>query len=76
MYRSTEQKDKERARTGRQRCCNITMDFAMAASQNGVCITQLKCRILILFRSCSMIKDESKNHLMFFGHFMNNIRFL
>jgi hypothetical protein len=24
-------------------CCYITMDFAMAASQNGVCITQQMC---------------------------------
>ncbi len=31
---------------------------------------------MILFYACSMIKDESKNNLIFFGHFMNNIGFL
>jgi hypothetical protein len=52
------------------------MDFAAAASQNYVGITPLPCHIMILFYACSMIKDESKNNLIFFGHFMNNIGFL
>jgi hypothetical protein len=41
--------------------CFITVDVAMAASQNDVCITQQKCHIMIFFRGCSMIKD--KNYL-------------
>jgi hypothetical protein len=30
-------------------CCYITMDFATATSQNGVCITQQKVNIMTLF---------------------------
>jgi hypothetical protein len=34
--------------------------FAMAASQNGVSITQQVCYIMILLHECSMIYYESK----------------
>ncbi len=40
------------------RCCHITVAFAMAASKNGVCITQQMCNLMIKFQDCSMIKDE------------------
>ncbi len=39
------------------------MDFATAASQNGICITQEMCHILILFHNCSTITDESKKYV-------------
>jgi hypothetical protein len=38
------------------------VDFAMAASQNGVCIPQQ----MILFHDRSRIKDESNKNLLFF----------
>jgi hypothetical protein len=43
------------------RSCLIIVDFAMAASKNGVCITQqiLYVIIMILFHDSFMIKDES-----------------
>jgi hypothetical protein len=37
-----------------------------AASQNGVCITQQMCHILILFYDCSMIQESNKKDLIFF----------
>ncbi len=33
--------------------------FAMAASQNGVCIAQEKCHKMVLVHNCSMTKEES-----------------
>jgi len=51
------------------------VDFATAASQNGVCITQEKCQIGILFLSFSMIKDKSNKKCNVFCHDMNNIGF-
>ncbi len=41
------------------RCCYITVDFATAASQNGVRITRQICHTMIFFPDCSLIKDES-----------------
>ncbi len=38
----------------------------MTASQNDVCITQQKCHIMIFFRGCSMIKDESNKKIQCF----------
>jgi hypothetical protein len=35
------------------------VDFATAASQNGVGISEQMCHAIILFHNCSMIKDES-----------------
>jgi hypothetical protein len=35
----------------------ITMDYAMAASQDGACITQEMFHIMILFHAYSPIKD-------------------
>ncbi len=40
-------------------CCYITVDFATTASQNGVCISQEKCQIMIFVVNFSMIKDKS-----------------
>jgi hypothetical protein len=37
----------------------ITLDFATAASQNAVRITQKLCHIMILFHDFSIITDES-----------------
>ncbi len=48
-----------------QRCCNVTWDFATAASQNGVCITPQMCHKLILFLNISMINDKSNKNVMF-----------
>ncbi len=39
-------------------CCYITGDFTTAALQNGVCITQQLCRIMISFYDWSTIKDD------------------
>jgi hypothetical protein len=39
-----------------KRCCYTTVEFATAASQNGVCITQ---------QMCHKVKDEGKRSLMF-----------
>ncbi len=47
-------------------CCYITVDFAMAASQNGVCISQQMCHMMTLFHVGSMVKDKSKKYEMFF----------
>ncbi len=52
--------------------CHITVDFAIAASQNDVCKTQ---QIHVCFATCLIIKDESIN-LMIFGHFLNTISFI
>jgi hypothetical protein len=40
-------------------CCYITEDFAKTASQNGVCITQQMCHIMILVYNFCRIKDGS-----------------
>ncbi len=49
-------------------CCCVKLDFAMAASQNGVCITQQKCHVMTLFYDCSMLNDESnKKNFCFFA---------
>ncbi len=42
----------------KKRCCYIIVDSAMAASLNGVCITQQVCHVMILFYDCTMIKDK------------------
>jgi hypothetical protein len=57
-------------------CCYTTMDFALAASQNGVSITQQMCHTMILVHNSSMIKDESNKKSIIFGYFLNNIGFL
>jgi hypothetical protein len=36
--------------------CHITVDFATAASQNSVCLTQQMCHIMTLFHECSYEK--------------------
>jgi hypothetical protein len=55
----------------------ITADFATAASQNRVCITQQICHIMILFHDCSVITDEHNNKIKtFFAIFLYNIAFL
>ncbi len=59
-----------------QRCCYILVDFAIAASQNGVCITQQMFLKMVLFRDCSLIKDENNKKYKFFCHFLNNIGLL
>ncbi len=51
------------------------MDFATAISQNGVCITEEKCQIMILFLNVSMIKDKSNKKCNVFCHDLNNIGF-
>ncbi len=58
-------------------CLSITVDFAMAASQNDVSITQQMGHILILFHDWSMIKkDDSNKKSNGFCDFMNYIGFL
>jgi hypothetical protein len=39
--------------------CYITADFATAASQNDVCITQQMCHTMMFFHDFFIIKDES-----------------
>jgi hypothetical protein len=39
-----------------QRCCYITVNFATAASENRVFLTQEMCHILMLFCICYIIK--------------------
>jgi hypothetical protein len=41
--------------------CYITVDFATAASQNSVCITQQMFSYNDVVHDCSMIKDECNN---------------
>ncbi len=53
-------------------CSYITVNFATAASLNGVCIAKQMCHIMI----CSMIKDESDKKPNTFFHFLNKIVFL
>jgi hypothetical protein len=50
--------------------------IASAASQNGVCIAQQMCHIMIFFHDSSMIKDEGNEKSNVFCHFFNNICFL
>ncbi len=61
----------------KQRCCYITVDFATAASHNGVCMTQQICHIMIYFYDCFMIKKKLKLNVFYqiFLSFMNNIVF-
>jgi hypothetical protein len=54
------------------RCCYIMVDFATAALQNSIFITQQMCLIMILFHDCSMINKESNKY--FFS--LNCIGFL
>jgi hypothetical protein len=42
------------------------VDFAMAASQNGVCITQEIWHIFFRFDNCSMAKAESNKKFNIF----------
>jgi len=49
-----------------RRCGYITVDSATVASQNGVCITQQMCHIIILLRDCLMVKDEDNKIWCFF----------
>jgi hypothetical protein len=62
----------------KQRCCYITVDFATAASQNGVCMTQQMCRIMIYLHDCFMIKKKMKLNVFcqMFLSFINNSGFL
>ncbi len=55
--------------------CYILADFTTAASHNGVCITQERCHLMILFHNCSVIKDE-RNKKCNFLTFLSNIGFL
>jgi hypothetical protein len=48
-----------------QRCCYVMGDFATAASQNGVCIKQQICHIMVLFLNFSNTKDKSNKNVMF-----------
>ncbi len=56
-------------------CCYITIDFATAASVNGVYINQEMCHIMILFHNCSTIKGGCYKNTLFFCHVLNNIGF-
>ncbi len=56
-------------------CCYKTVDFGMAASKNGVCITQGKCHKMILFHNFSIIKDYINTNFNIFCHNLNNIGF-
>jgi hypothetical protein len=47
------------------------VDFATAASQNGACITQQFCQIMILFHDFAMMKDESDQKSNVFFQFLN-----
>ncbi len=50
-------------------------DFAIATSQNSVCITQQMCHKMILFQNC--FEDESaRKNLKKICHFLNNFGFL
>ncbi len=51
------------------RCCYKTEDVATAATQNGVCVTQPMCHVMILVYDCSMIKDESNKKILCFSSF-------
>jgi hypothetical protein len=53
----------------------MTVDFATAASQNGVRITQQMCHVKILFHDCSMINYESNKKSKVFCHFQKNMVF-
>jgi hypothetical protein len=47
-------------------CCYITLDFATAASQNGVCVTQETCPMMVLFPYCyKMNKESNKQNAIF-----------
>jgi len=41
-----------------------SVDFAMAASQNFVCITQQMCHILILFHNYFVLREKNNLNLM------------
>jgi hypothetical protein len=49
----------EAVRSLTHQCCYITEDFATAASQNGVLMTQQMCHTGIFFHNRFLIKDES-----------------
>ncbi len=53
--------------------CYITVDFAMAASQKGVCLTQEK--LLILVSQLLMIIDECNRNGNDICHVLNKIDF-
>ncbi len=57
-------------------CCYKTVDFATAASQNCVCITQGKCHKMIYFHNFSIIKDLKNISFNIFCHNLHNIGFL
>ncbi len=57
-------------------CCCKTVDFATAASQNDVSITQHTGHIIILFYDRSMIKDGSDKKSNNFCDLLNDIGFL
>jgi hypothetical protein len=51
--------------TRQKGAATLTVDFATAASQNGMCLLN-RCGIyvMILFHDCNMIKDDSnKKHI-------------
>ena len=45
--------------------CYIRVDFTLAASQNGVCIKQEMCHIIISLQNCSIIKKKVIQNVMF-----------
>jgi hypothetical protein len=46
-------------------CCYIRVDFSLAASQNGVCIKQEMCHIIISLQNCSIIEIKVIQNVMF-----------
>jgi hypothetical protein len=54
-------------------CCYITVDFATAASLNGVCMCHSRT---LLFHDCSMTTDETYEKNLIFCNFLKNIGFL
>jgi hypothetical protein len=54
--------------------CYITVDFATAASQNGDCITQQRCHIIITVSY--LICDKRQSKKLCFCHFLKNIGFV
>jgi hypothetical protein len=62
---------------GDGRCCYIMVEFATAATQNGVCIIQPMSRVMILVYDRSLIKKMYVIKISYvFCHFMNNIDLL
>jgi hypothetical protein len=54
----------------------ITVDFAIAPSQNGVCLNQQMSHMMILFHNCSLMNDKSNQQFCVCFHVLNNIGFL